>query len=103
MAEDGILKKTMLAGLGIYSITREKAQEIMTDLVKRGEMSKDEGAKFVKSVLDKAEDEVAHLKEVIDKQVNQAITKIKPTYEEEFKKLHKKIDKIAKDVEKLSK
>ena len=55
MDTQNILKKTMLAGLGIYSLSREKAQEFMEDLVKRGELSKDEGSKFVKAIMDKAE------------------------------------------------
>ncbi|MFQ5752170.1 MAG: phasin family protein [bacterium] len=103
MAQNGILKKTMLAGLGIYSLTREKAQDLMTDLVKRGELSKDEGAKFVKAMMDKADEELTHLRNIIDQQVNQALSKFKPSYEDDFKKLHQKIDKLTKEVEKLSK
>ncbi len=102
MATNGILKKTILAGLGVYSLTREKAQEIMTDLVKRGELSKDEGSKFVKALVDKADEEIAFLKKMVDKQVNQAISKFRPSYEEEFKKLQQKIDKLTKEIEKLS-
>ncbi|MFQ5864898.1 MAG: phasin family protein [bacterium] len=102
MENQSILKRTLLASLGIYSLTREKAQEIMNDLVKRGELSKDEGAKFVKAMMDKADEEVAHLKELVDKQVSQAMSKIMPT-QAEFKKLHQKIDRLTKEVEKLTK
>ena len=102
MAINGILKKTILAGLGVYSLTREKAQEIMNDLVKRGELSKDEGSKFVKALVEKADEEVSFLKKMVEKQVNQAISKFRPSYDEEFKKLHQKIDKLSKEIEKLS-
>lgn len=103
METQSILKKAVLAGLGIYSLTREKAQEIMNDLVKRGELSEEDGPKFVKAIMDKADEEVAHLKDLIDKQVNQAMSKIKPSYEDEFMKLHHKIDKLTKELEKLTK
>ncbi|NIR52337.1 hypothetical protein GWO43_27230 [candidate division KSB1 bacterium] len=102
MADDSILKKSVLAGLGIYSLTREKAQEIVADLQKRGELSKDEGAKFVKAMMEKADEEMAYLKKVVDKQVKETISTIRPTHEDEFKKLHEKIDKLSKQVEKLS-
>lgn len=103
MATNGILKKTLLAGLGVFSLTKEKAQEVMTELVNRGELSKDEGSKFVKAMMEKVDEEVTFLKKAVDKQVSQAMSKIRPSYDEEFKKLHQKIDKLAKEVEKLSK
>ncbi len=103
MASNGILKKTVLAGLGVFSLTKDKAQEIVAELVKRGELSKDEGSKFIKAMMEKVDEEVTFLKKTIDKQVSQAMSKIRPSYDEEFKKLHQKIDKLSKEVEKLSK
>ncbi|MFQ5675175.1 MAG: phasin family protein [bacterium] len=93
----------MLAGLGVYSLTREKAEVLMTDLVKRGELSKDEGAKFVKAMLEKADEEMTHLKQIVDTRVTEAIAKIRPRYDDEFRKLNQKIDKLSKEVKKLSK
>ena len=93
----------MLAGLGVYSLTKEKAQELSSDLIKRGELSKDEGAKFIKTMMDKADQEIDYLKKFIDKQVQQAVSKVRPSYDEEFQKLHRKIDKLTQEIEKLKK
>lgn len=103
MESQGILKRTMLAGIGVYSLTKEKAQEMMNDLVKKGELSKDEGPKFVKAMMEKADEEVAFLKKMIDERVNKSFAKFRPPYEEEFKKLNQKIDKLSKQVENISK
>lgn len=103
MQSQGILRKTMLAGLGIYSLTKEKAQAMMDDLVQRGDLSKDEGAKFVKAMLEKADEEVTFLKKMIDERINKASAKFRLPYEEEFKKLNQKIDKLSKQVENISK
>lgn len=103
MDNQSILKKSILAGLGMYSLTKEKAQAVMEDLVKRGELSEDEGPKFVKAVMEKADEEAAYLKKLVDKQVNKAMSKIIPSYEDEFKKLHQKIDKLTKELEKFPK
>ena len=37
-----MIKKAVLLGLGVTSLTREKAQDVVDDLIKRGEVSKDE-------------------------------------------------------------
>ena len=94
MESQNLFRKTMLAVLGVYSLTREKAQDIMTDLVKRGELSKDEGSKFVKVMLEKADEEITHVKKLVDKRVSEAVSKIRPSYEDEYKKLNQKIDKL---------
>jgi polyhydroxyalkanoate synthesis regulator phasin len=103
MDNQSTLKKILLAGLGIYSLTKEKAQELMHDLIKRGELSKDEGSKFVKAMMDKAEEEGAFLKKTIDERVSQAFARFKPGYDDELKNLATKIDKLTREVEKLSK
>ena len=102
MNNPSLLRKTVLAGLGIYSLTKEKAQEIVDDLIKRGELSKDEGPKFVKAVMEKADEEINYLKKLVDKQVDQALSKVIPSYENEFKKLNQKIDKLTREIEKLT-
>ena len=103
METQSILKKTLLAGLGVYSLSREKAQEYMDDLVKRGELSKDEGSKFVKTMVDKAEEEAAFVKKMIDERVNQILSMMKPSVDEEIQRLEKKIEQLSKEVKKLSK
>ena len=103
METQSILKKTLLAGLGVYSLSREKAQEYMDDLVKRGELSKDEGSKFVKAMVDKAEEEAAFVKKMIDERVSQMISVIRPSMDDEIKRLEDKIEALSKEVKKLSK
>ena len=103
METQSVLKKTLLAGLGVYSLSREKAQEYMDDLVKRGELSKDEGSKFVKAMVDKAEEEAAFVKKMIDERVSQILGMMKPSVDEEIQRLEAKIEELSKEVKKLSK
>ena len=48
------VEKLMAAGLGMLSMTREKAEEIFDDLVRRGEAAKTGRDGFVRSVVDAA-------------------------------------------------
>ena len=75
----------------------------MDDLVKRGELSKDEGAMFVRTMMNKAEEEAAFVKKMIDDRVNQTLARFKPSYDEEIARLEAKIDKLTKEVQKLNK
>jgi len=102
MEAQSLLRKTVLAGIGVYSLTKEKAQDLISELVTKGELSQDDGPKFVKAMMDKADEEVEFLKKMVDARIQQAVSAIRPAYDEQFKALNKKIDKIAKEVTKLN-
>jgi polyhydroxyalkanoate synthesis regulator phasin len=50
-----IIRKTLLLGLGLISLTKEKAESMVDDLVKRGEVASEDKFKAVDSLLKEAE------------------------------------------------
>ncbi len=50
-----IIRKTMLLGLGLMSLTKEKAEGMVDELVKRGEVASQDKFKAVDSLLKEAE------------------------------------------------
>lgn len=59
-----ILSKTVLAAIGALAITRENAEKLIDELIKRGELDKSKRAEAVKEAFDKAE---ARTKETVSK------------------------------------
>lgn len=92
----GIIKKIGLVGLGLLSITKAKAQEIVNELVKKGEVSKGEGAKLVKDLLEKAEEDKKFLEEKMEKAAKRILKKLDVPTRKEINELKKKIDKLTK-------
>ena len=54
---DSLIEKVLLLGIGAASLTREKIIELSDDLVSRGQMTRDEGQKFVDEAVRLAEQE----------------------------------------------
>lgn len=76
------LKKVMLAGVGALATTAEKSKEILDDLVKRGELTVEQG-----KVLNE------ELKHNVKKAVKENVTvKVKPSSPEELEEL---LDKMT--------
>lgn len=96
-----IFKKTLLAGLGLFDLTKEKAEKIVDDLVKRGELSKGDKASAMKELLKGHDDRMKKLKEKIDERVEKIATKIKGVKKQDLEELSERIDQLAKAVEKL--
>lgn len=96
-----IFEKALLAGLGLFDLTREKAEKLANELIKRGELSQSDKAKAVKEILKGHEDRARKIKEKIDQHVNKAVEKLKGVTAQELSELNKKIEKISKELEKL--
>lgn len=51
---ESIIKKFLLGGIGLASMTREKLDELVNELIKRGELSEDQRARFVKEMMNRS-------------------------------------------------
>ncbi len=91
-----LIKKTILAGLGAISLSREKAEEIAGDLIKRGELAKNEEAKFVKDLMDIAEKNKARLEEKIEEVVEKTLTRLDIPTRKEINALREEINRLSK-------
>lgn len=93
-----IFKKTFLAGLGAMSLTREKAQEITNDLIKRGELAKTDEAKFVRDLLDLAEKNKSGLEDKIEKAIEKVMAKLDIPTRKEIEELKTEIARLSKKI-----
>lgn len=97
------VRKLGLFGIGVISLTKEKLDEAVKDLEKRGEISAEEGKKLVREVWEGREKELKELEEKINLRVKESIRKTGILMKEDIEKLEKKIAQLEKSVEKLSK
>jgi len=65
-----LARKMMLAGIGALSLTREKAEQMVNELVDRGQMSRDEAKKMVQDLINKGEQERSALLTTIRQELN---------------------------------
>ena len=92
------LKKIGFLGIGIAALTKEKAEAVVEDLVKRGELSADEGKALVNDLLSKSEDQRKELAKKIDADVKKAITDVGVVTRKDMEALEKRISKLEKPV-----
>ena len=90
------IKKTMLVGVGLAAVTREKIEEIVGELVKKGELSEKEGKDMVDDLVEKSKKVKKDLDKKVEKIVADTLNKLNIPTREELTELKKKIDKLAK-------
>jgi polyhydroxyalkanoate synthesis regulator phasin len=94
------IEKAYLAGLGVLSVTREKAKELVDELVEKGKITADEAPKFMKDLLSRADEGKKALEEHIEKGIENTIEKLGLATKKEIAALDQKLDQILKELRK---
>ncbi|MDD3006962.1 MAG: phasin family protein [Candidatus Pacebacteria bacterium] len=95
----GLLEKVILSGLGLASLTQEKAGKLVDELVREGEVSEKEGAVLAKKVMDNIEKSRKEMENKVDKTVKEIMTKTNIPSKKDLVALEKKIDELSKKLE----
>lgn len=91
-----LIRKTILAGIGALSLSREKAEELAKELIKRGELTRTDEAKFVRDMMDIVEKNRAGMEEKIEKAIQKALEKLDIPSRKEINALKEEISKLAR-------
>ncbi len=96
-------RKAALLGIGIAAITKEKAESLVKDLIKKGDLNQDEGKKLVVDLMTKSKKGKKELETTVNKQVSVMIKKANVASKKEIKILEAKIKKLEAEIKKQAK
>lgn len=89
-----LLRKAWLFGLGVLDATREKVEPLVAEMVKRGEVSQQEGPQAVEQILAKAQEAQ---KALVDK-VKKAVSDMKLPRAADLEALEKRVAALEKKI-----
>ena len=89
-----LIHKLLYTGIGLAALTEQKAQEIVTELEKRGEVSAADGKKFAQELIEKARTQRDELKKTISEEVDKIAGKLKWVSRAEYDELKDRLDKL---------
>jgi polyhydroxyalkanoate synthesis regulator phasin len=98
-----MFRKMGLFGVGVISLTQEKIEEFTQEMIKKGEISKEEGKKFVKEVLSEKEKQLKDIEEKINKKVKENLKKSGIVMKSDITALERKIEKLEKTIQSMAK
>lgn len=85
-----LLEKGFLAGIGLLSMTREKAEKIIDELSHEGELQKSEMKQWVDKLSDRGEEERQALRKVIRDELKKVLDEMGLATKEDIQKLREK-------------
>jgi len=91
----------LYAGIGLAAITKEKAEEVISELIKKGEMSSEEGKDLLNALMVRIQEESDRLKEKVNQQVEQAISSMNLVRKSDLDEVLQRLEKLEKKLEEL--
>ena len=82
-----LLEKGFLAGLGLLSMTREKAQKVVEELTHEGELQKSEMKQWVDQLSDRGEEERQALRKLIRDELKKVMDEMGLATKDDIQKL----------------
>ena len=95
-----LLKKSILTGVGLALMTKDKAEELAKELVKKGELSEKEGKEFIDEMLKKSKQAGKDMEAKVDDLVKKALKKANVATREDLAGLEKEIKRLKKETHK---
>jgi polyhydroxyalkanoate synthesis regulator phasin len=96
-----IIRNSVYFGVGAISMTREKVEEVVAELVKKGEMTRGEGKRFSDEVIRSIERARKDIDSRIQKGTRKATEALNLVTQDEIKRLERRINRLRSDLRKV--
>ena len=93
-----LIKKTLLTGVGLAVLTKEKVEEVAEELVQKGKLSEREGQALIDDLLKRSEQARRDLEAKIEGAVQQAVAKLDVATKEDVSQLIARIERLEQRV-----
>ena len=89
-----LIKKTMLTGVGLAAMTREKVEELAKELIEKGKLSEKEGKELVDDMVKRSEKAKKDLDKKMENMVTKILKKMDVATKKDIARLEKKIRNV---------
>jgi polyhydroxyalkanoate synthesis regulator phasin len=91
------IKKAIFIGAGLASLTAEKIEEAVAEIVRRGEISEKQGRELVQDLKERSGKARKELGEKVEKMIDEALQKMKIPTRKEVDELKARLDRLEKE------
>jgi polyhydroxyalkanoate synthesis regulator phasin len=95
MAENELIRRYLDAGIAFTQMTRQRAEDIVRDLVKAGEVQTEQTQQLVEELVNRSRENTEKLFESVREQVNASIANLGLATRDDIARLEARIDAIS--------
>jgi len=92
-----MLHRGFLLGLGALTLTREKTEEVVEDLVKKGELTQEEAKKVIEETIEKGKEQRSVIRESVKKELEDLKKELNLVTKKDLEEFEARITKILEE------
>lgn len=94
------IRKAMLIGVGLAATTREKVEESIAELVKKGELSEKEGKELVNELFERSKKVKEEWDKRVERAIAEALSRLSIPNKKELDELKMRVETLERTLEK---
>ncbi len=94
-----LVKKTLLTGVGVAALTKEKIEEVARDFVEKGKLSEQEGKALVDDLMARSDESRKELQRQIEEKVVQLLDKMDLAKKSDLEALKGEVEELKKSAD----
>jgi polyhydroxyalkanoate synthesis regulator phasin len=98
----GLLEKSLLLGLGVLTLTRDKVVEFVNKLVEEGEVRPEEAPGVVDRLVARGEEEREQLRRMVERELDKVRASAPMASRKDIEELSQKVDELATRIDELA-
>lgn len=96
-----MVRKWVALGLGLAALTAEKAEQMVQDLVRKGELSSQEGRQMLDEIATRAGEQKREIRERVQREVKQLLETSGAASKDEVENLKLRLNKLEEQVKQI--
>ena len=98
----GLIEKSLLLGLGVLTLTRDKVVQFVDKLIEEGEVKPEEAPGIVERLVTRGKEEREELRRVVKQELDKARASVPRASRRDIEELSQKIDELAARIDELA-
>ena len=102
MKEDNTMKmieKALYLGLGVFSVTRERVEKVVNELMDKGEISREEAGEVIEDLIKRGEEERKAIRNLVQEEMGGLKKDLSTSTQSELEELKARIRELEKRLE----
>ncbi len=88
------LKNLLLAGLGAVGYSQDKLKEVVSTLIDRGQLTREQGEKVITEWVDRGKEEQERVTDRVGEELKSVISKLPVIMRDEFEALQARVEEL---------
>jgi polyhydroxyalkanoate synthesis regulator phasin len=96
------IEKSLLLGLGVLTLTRDRAVQFVNRMVEEGEVKLEEAPGVIDKLVDRGKEEREELRKLVREELDKVRSHAPLVSRKDFEELNRKIDELTATVEEMT-